>query len=109
MSHEVFTESLDFTGERMVPERAGSETFWEHIYRYRFATGFVRNKRVLDIACGEGYGTAALLQAGAASVIGVDISADVCDHARRKYGIDARPGNALNIPLPGQSVDVVIS
>ena len=101
--------SLEFTGERMVPEKAGSTTFWEHVYRYRFATRFVRHKRVLDIACGEGYGSAALLQAGAASVIGVDISEETCLHARYKYGVHALPGDALDIPLSDRSVDVVVS
>src|SRR6266536_6693906 len=101
--------ALDDTGERMLPEKAAATTFWEHIYRYRFATRFVRGKRVLDIACGEGYGTAALSRAGAASVIGVDISEETCEHARRKYGVDARQGSADQIPLPAQSIDVVVS
>jgi ubiquinone/menaquinone biosynthesis C-methylase UbiE len=101
--------ALDDTGERMLPEKAGAVTFWEHIYRYRFATRFVRGKRVLDIACGEGYGAAALSRAGAASVIGVDISEETCEHARRKYGVDARQGSADQIPLPAQSIDVVVS
>ena len=100
---------LDYTGERMVPEKADDATFWEHIYRYRFATQFVKNKRVLDIACGEGYGSAALQKAGAASVVGVDISPESVEHARRKYNVDARVGDAENIPLPDNSVDVVVS
>ena len=103
------SESLDYTGERMVPENADPVTFWEHIYRYRFATQFVRGKRVLDIACGEGYGCAALQKAGAASVTGVDIAPESVAHARRKYGVDARVGDAENIPLPDASVDVVVS
>jgi SAM-dependent methyltransferase len=69
----------------------------------------VAGKRVLDIACGEGYGTAALLRAGAASVIGVDVSAETCAHAARRYGIEARVGDAQKIPLPDASVDVVVS
>jgi ubiquinone/menaquinone biosynthesis C-methylase UbiE len=93
----------------MVPEEAHARVFWEHIARYRFAKDFVRGKRVLDIACGEGYGAAALAKAGASSVVGVDLSAEICDHARRKYGLDARPGDAQAIPLPDQSIDVVVS
>jgi 2-polyprenyl-3-methyl-5-hydroxy-6-metoxy-1,4-benzoquinol methylase len=95
--------------ERMVPEKAHGRIFWEHIARYRFAKDFVRGKRVLDIACGEGYGASSLAKAGAASVVGVDIADDVCEHARRKYGIDARTGDAQAIPLPNRSVDMIVS
>jgi ubiquinone/menaquinone biosynthesis C-methylase UbiE len=100
---------MDWTGERMVPEGADPSTFWEHVYRYRFATNFVSGKRVLDIACGEGYGTAALLEAGAANVIGIDISEETCQHARMKYGVDARVGKAEDIPLSDASVDLIVS
>ena len=64
--------------ERMVPEDAHARIFWDHIGRYRFAKDFVRGKRVLDVACGEGYGSSALTKAGAAAVIGIDSSAEVC-------------------------------
>jgi 2-polyprenyl-3-methyl-5-hydroxy-6-metoxy-1,4-benzoquinol methylase len=84
----------DNAGERMVPEVSGGMTFWEHVHRYAFACRFVAGKRVLDIASGEGYGAAALQKAGAAHVIGVDVSESACFHARTKYGIDARPGSA---------------
>jgi SAM-dependent methyltransferase len=93
----------------MVPEEAHARIFWEHVGRYRFAREMVRGKRVLDVACGEGYGAAALARAGAASVIGVDVSTEVCDHARRKYGLDARAGDARAIPLPDRSIDLVVS
>jgi len=95
--------------ERMVPEGAHARIFWEHIARYRFARDFVRGKRVVDIACGEGYGAAALARAGARSVVGIDLSADVCHQARRKYGLDARTGDAQAIPLPDRSIDLVVS
>lgn len=101
--------ALDPTGERMVPESADRFTFWEHVHRYAFAARFVRGKRVLDIACGEGYGAAALQKAGAAHVIGVDIAEDVCAHARKKYGLDARSGSAEQIPIADGSADVVVS
>lgn len=93
----------------MVPEGADPTTFWEHIYRYRFAASYARNKKVLDIACGEGYGSAALLAAGAASVTGVDISEEACAHARTRYGVDARCGRAEDIPMDTSSVDLVVS
>jgi len=93
----------------MVPESSTGLTFWEHAYRYAFASGLVKRKRVLDIACGEGYGAAALQKAGAAQVIGVDISEAVCLHARDKYQIDARPGSAECMPLTDKSVDVIVS
>jgi SAM-dependent methyltransferase len=100
---------MESTGERMVPGKSDGRTFWEHVYRYRFAAQFVRGKRVLDIACGEGYGTAALQKAGAAKAIGVDISEEACEHGRRKYGIETRAGSAESIPLPDAGVDVIVS
>ena len=99
----------DNTGERMVPEISDRLTFWEHVYRYAFASRFVIGKRVLDIACGEGYGAAALQKAGAGHVIGVDVSESVCLHARNKYGLDARAGSAERIPLGDGTVDVIVS
>lgn len=109
MTDEPKSISLKFTGERMIPEGADALTFWEHIYRYRFALRFVKDKRVLDIACGEGYGSAALRQSKAKMVIGIDISEQTCLHARRRYGLDVLQADAQTIPLADRSVDVVIS
>ena len=100
---------MEYTGERMVPEVAAGSTFWEHVHRYRFAARFVVGKQALDVASGEGYGTFALGKAGASAVVGVDQSAEACAHARQKYGVDARPGDAQKIPLPNDSVEVVVS
>src|SRR4051794_3204615 len=103
------TDAMDFTGERMVPDACAGSILWEHLYRYKFARQFVQGRRVLDIACGEGYGSSALQAAGAASLIGMDISEETCQHAREKYGIDARVGDAMAIALPDRSIDVVVS
>ena len=100
---------MEFTGERMVPEACDGNTLWEHLYRYQFATRYVRGRSILDIACGEGYGTRSLVEAGAASVVGVDISAEACRHAKERYGVDARVGDGVSIPLPTGSLDVVVS
>jgi len=97
------------TGERMMPAESDRATFWEHIYRYRFARRYVRDRRVLDIASGEGYGVAGLLRSGAKSVIGVDISAEAIEHATRRYGNYFMLGGATHIPLENQSRDVIVS
>lgn len=109
MRKSTATESLEWTGERMVPEGSDGETFWDHVYRYRFAARFVNDKRVVDVACGEGYGTHSLSLAGARSVIGFDISPEACKHAQLKYGVDARCTDATVLPIPDSSVDLVVS
>jgi 2-polyprenyl-3-methyl-5-hydroxy-6-metoxy-1,4-benzoquinol methylase len=53
--------------------------------RYRFATQYVQGKRVLDAACGVGYGSRMLLEAGAREVVAVDRSAEALELARRHY------------------------
>lgn len=100
---------LDWTGERMVPEACDQDTFLEHVYRYKFALPFVRGKNVLDIACGEGYGSAGLMAGGAQSVVGVDIDPETVEHARRKYNLQARVGSAESIPAEDNEFDVIVS
>lgn len=101
--------TMEYTGERMVPGLADLGTFWEHVARYRFAGSFVSGRDVVDVACGEGYGTAGLRKAGARTVIGIDVSEEAVLHAQRKYHVDARHGSAEAIPLPDSSVDVIVS
>ncbi len=102
---------LSFTGERFLPGCVG-EIAYEHWHRYAFARRFVAGKRVLDAACGEGYGTA-LLSNLASTVVGVDIDAATVAHADARYGDGARvrfvEGSCAALPLPDASVDVVVS
>ncbi|WP_426662528.1 glycosyltransferase [Rhodanobacter aciditrophus] len=102
---------MKFTGERYVPTEAG-EIRHEHLHRYAWCAPLVDGKDVLDIACGEGYGSAMLARA-ARKVIGVDISEEAVRHARATYRdvpcLDYMQGNAARIPLPDGSIDVVIS
>ena len=79
MAHPV----LPFTGERYTPECA-LEISTEHWHRYAFARALAPGRRVLDAACGEGYGSALLAQAGG-EVLGLDISVDAVAHATARY------------------------
>jgi SAM-dependent methyltransferase len=102
---------LPFTGERFIPGLKG-EIWMEHWHRYHFASRWAAGKRVLDVACGEGYGSA-LLARGAAHVTGVDISAEAIDHARRAYAdrgnLEFLCASCTALPLGDASVDVAVS
>jgi SAM-dependent methyltransferase len=102
---------LEFTGERFVPGIAG-EIAHEHWHRYAFARRYVAGKRVLDVACGEGYGSA-LLAGVAGRVTGIDIDAGAVAHARQTYAALANvrftEGSAASLPLADASVDAVVS
>lgn len=74
---------LPFTGERYTPER-DREIAYEHWHRYAFARALAPGRRVLDAACGEGYGSALLARAGG-DVLGLDIGADAVAHASSRY------------------------
>jgi ubiquinone/menaquinone biosynthesis C-methylase UbiE len=104
--------TLEFSGERFVPGIPG-EIVHEHWHRYAFAQSFARGRRVLDVACGEGYGSA-LLAANALSVTGIDISAEAVQHATARYG-DAHSNlrflqaSVASLPLADRSVDLIVS
>jgi ubiquinone/menaquinone biosynthesis C-methylase UbiE len=102
---------LIFTGERFLPGIKG-EIWIEHWHRYHFAARWAAGKHVLDVACGEGYGSA-LLSRHAASVVGVDISPEAIDHAKNAYVTVANAqfvcASCTSIPLDDASVDVAVS
>jgi SAM-dependent methyltransferase len=103
-------ESLEFTGERFTPECV-REIRYEHLHRYAFARELVRGRAVLDAACGEGYG-AALLAATAATVVGVDLSAETVAHARERYAapnLSFQAADCLHLPHADAVFDCVVS
>lgn len=104
------TEALVFTGERFVPEIHGNIEL-EHLHRYLQASEIASGKVVLDIACGEGYGSAVLAKT-AGKVIGIDLSTDAVRHAQKRYqkeNLEFIAGNCAAIPLSAASVDLVVS
>jgi len=86
--------------ERIIESEADDNVWRQHITRYEFALPFLANKRVLDVACGTGYGTHFLARSGKVRVTGVDISEEAIAHAKSHYscpGLEFRQGSALDI------------
>ena len=102
---------LEWTGERYLPWLEEASIGYEHLHRYAYATQFVQNKRVLDLACGEGYGSY-LLAKTAKSVVGIDIDNNTIKHARNKYikqNLEFKVGSITEVPIDGESLfDVAV-
>ena len=84
----------------------------EHWHRYVFARRFAAGKRVLDVACGEGYGSALLCDV-ANTVVGVDIDAATIAHAAKTYADRAAlrfvRGSVAALPFAPASFDAIVS
>jgi ubiquinone/menaquinone biosynthesis C-methylase UbiE len=101
---------MTFTGERYVPQLRG-QIYYEHLHRYALAMSLARDKDVLDIASGEGYGSA-LLAMVARSVVGVDVDDASVRFSGSRYtsmNLSFRAGSATQIPVADASVDLIVS
>ena len=80
---------LALTGERTLPD-VPAENYWfrRHLAVYEWIAERCGGAEVVDMACGEGYGTSVLAER-AARVTGVDANPEAHEHARLKY---ERPG-----------------
>ncbi len=104
------TAKKHWTGERWETD-VQNETALEHLHRYALAMELSAGKSVLDIACGEGYGSR-LLSANAAAVTGVDIDETTIRQAKEKYkaaNIQFLTADARATTLPGGSFDLLVS
>lgn len=97
--------------ERFDPAEQNGRIVYEHLHRYAFCREFVTGRRVLDLACGTGYGTA-ILGTSAAEVTGVDISAAAIRTARKRYArenVRFAIGDCFDLPFENGSFDVVVA
>ena len=110
MTSEHRTTAPAATGERLVPERQHGELVHaEHLARYRMALQLAPSRRVLDAACGTGYGTA-LLGAAASSAVGLDFDEATIAHAASRYqGCDFVAGTVEALPFEAGAFDLVVS
>ncbi|MED3645741.1 class I SAM-dependent methyltransferase [Halalkalibacterium halodurans] len=109
---------LDDTGERIIPKnmKPMNGMLLEHLARYYFSTPYASG-RVLDIACGTGYGSvmvAKTRKTEVAQVLGVDFDADVIHYAKQNYyhpKVSFLVGDAMDPYLPNQigTFDTILS
>jgi ubiquinone/menaquinone biosynthesis C-methylase UbiE len=103
---------MDYTGERYLSSIGSPETSYEHWHRYMYSTLFCKDKIVLDIACGEGYGSN-LLSKYSKKVVGIDFSYDVINFASREYinnNLEFIVGSVTDIPIKGKNIfDLIVS
>jgi ubiquinone/menaquinone biosynthesis C-methylase UbiE len=99
-----------WTGERL-ETFVFNEATVEHLHRYAIAAEYVKGKVVLDIACGEGYGSS-LLSKSASAVMGIDIDVKTVNDASKKYlanNLKFTHGRVEEIPAADNAFDVVVS
>jgi len=95
----------------ILPGKTSSETLEQHWKRYFFARKFVKNKTVLDVACGSGYGSF-ILSKYAKTIVGVDMSQDALKYAKKNYSaknLRFYQMDAKKLGYPDNFFDIVIS
>ncbi|MFH1696466.1 MAG: class I SAM-dependent methyltransferase [Candidatus Diapherotrites archaeon] len=109
-------EIIKKTDERIIPENFETRNqyllYLRHLFAYEFAKGMLRKGcAVLEIGCGEGYGTSAL--AGKAGMItGLDVDKKTIAHASEKYGSGKcvfEEYDGTKIPHSAGTFDAVVS
>ena len=99
---------LELTGERTLPD-VPEENYWyrRHLAVYEWITEQVGGKRVVDLACGEGYGTG-LLATTAKSVVGVEANPETFEHARLRYVADNIRFERTLVEMFDEEVDAAV-
>lgn len=104
--------TLPFTGERFVPDMSEKYIVAEHYQRYNAVLNIVKGKKVLDAACGAGYGTA-LMASVAEEVTGIDISSEAISFANHCYSDISNAkyleASIAELPFSDNTFDVIIS
>ena len=99
--------------ERIIPwKHKNTLSYAEHLVRYIFACQFVKGKKVLDAACGTGYGSALMARKGAEHVTGLDKSQKAIAYSAKHYSLSNShfiKSDALIMPFDDNQFDLVVS
>tara|TARA_B100000508_G_scaffold24443_2_gene17623 strand:- start:16905 stop:17633 length:729 start_codon:yes stop_codon:yes gene_type:complete len=107
-----FNNSHKVSGERLTLGQSSKRNQEDHIARYDYATKFTKGNRVLDVACGTGYGVSLICESGALEVVGVDIDSDSISYAQKKYNHKNAKyicSSASKIPMPDEYFDAIVT
>lgn len=83
---------------------------YHHIYRYHLAKRYCRNKKVLDVGCGYGYGSF-ILSTVSKKVVSIDVSEEAIRSAKERYSkanLDFLTMDAERMDFPDH-FDVIVS
>ncbi len=99
---------LELTGERTLPD-VPAENYWyrRHLVVYEWIAARVSGQRVIDMACGEGYGSEVLARS-AREVIGVDANPEAHEHARLRYERENLRFERALVEAFGENADCVV-
>jgi len=107
---------MEYTGERLIIDNkecdTASDIYREHLARYEYALKFIKSgNKVLDIACGSGYGSNLLVGQGARVWAG-DMDEQVVTEAKKKYNknnLNFKKMDAVELPFEDNYFEVVVS
>jgi len=109
----VSDREMKFTGERFVPGKPSLvHLYQEHMTRYMFSAQFVKNKRVLDLGCGCGYGSYYTARNRANIVVGIDKSTEAIEFSKRRYSANNLAfllADVSSLPFSSAAFDVILA
>lgn len=101
------------TVERVVPgELSWEEYGLEHQQRYEYFKSYYAGKKILDCACGSGYGSFYISNSGASSVLGIDIAEDIIEANKSNYknsNLQYKKEDCTDLRVLKETFDVIVS
>ncbi len=98
------------THERAQHDEANNVTYQRCQFAYEFAIPYITGRKVLDVGCGNAYGTA-LMAKQASEITGLDYDAQTIDGNKKSYtsqsNLSFQQGVIPPLPFPDNSFDVI--